>query len=72
MILEETDKCNDLSANIIIPQGQNILCTFSCADSNGFVEGSYMPIQPPQNAISKRDASEMRHFPFLALYLSMP
>lgn len=44
MISEETDKRNDLSANNIIPQGQNILCTFSCADSNGFVEGNGMPI----------------------------
>ena len=44
MISEETDKGKDLSANNIIPQGQNVLCTFSCADSNGFVEGSYMPI----------------------------
>ena len=33
-----------LSANNIIPQVQNILCTFSCADSNGFVEGYGMPI----------------------------
>ena len=39
MISEETDKGNDLSANNIIPQGQNVLCAFSCADSNGFVEG---------------------------------
>ena len=43
--LGSSDKGNDLSANNIIPQGQNILCTFSCADNNGFVEGSYMPIQ---------------------------
>ena len=28
-----------LSANLIILQGQNILCTFSCADSYGFVDG---------------------------------
>ena len=38
MISEETDKRNDLSANNIIPQGQNILCAFSCADSKGFVD----------------------------------
>jgi len=39
MISEETDKRNDLSANNIIPQGQNILCAFSCADSKDFVDG---------------------------------
>ena len=44
MISEETDKRNDLSANNIIPQGQNILCAFSCADSYGFVDGNCMPI----------------------------
>lgn len=44
MISEETDKRNDLSANNIIPQGQNILCAFSCADSKGFVDGICMPI----------------------------
>lgn len=44
MISEETDKRNDLSANNIIPQGQNILGAFSCADSKGFVDGFCMPI----------------------------
>lgn len=44
MISEETDKGNDLSANNVIPQGQNILRAFSCADSNGFVEGNCMPM----------------------------
>ena len=41
MISEETGKGNDLSANNIIPQGQNILCAFSCADSYGFVDGKH-------------------------------
>lgn len=41
MISEETDKGNDLSANNIIPQGQNILCAFSCANSYGFVDGKH-------------------------------
>ena len=44
MISEETDKGNDLSANNVIPQGQNILCAFSCADSYGFVDGNCMPM----------------------------
>ena len=44
MISEETDKRNDLSANNVIPQGQNFLCAFSYADSNGFVDGICMPM----------------------------
>lgn len=44
MISEETDKRNDLSANNIIPQGQNFLCAFSCADSKSFVDGICMLI----------------------------
>ena len=44
MISEETDKGNDLSANNVIPRGQNILRAFSCADSYGFVDGNYMPM----------------------------
>lgn len=51
MISEETDKGNDLSANNIIPQGQNILCAFHAQIAMALWTGSIRLFEATKNIV---------------------